>query len=44
MCLWDNDFLFVGCEDKNIKLIDLKNEKIIKNLVGHDKDVINPKF
>ena len=40
MCLWDNDFLFVGCEDKNLKLIDLKNEKIIKNLIGHDKDVI----
>ena len=30
----------VGCENKSIKLVDLKNRKIIKNLTGHTNDVV----
>ena len=41
ICLWDNDYLFVGCEDKKIKLIDLNKGKFIKYLIGHNKKVIN---
>ena len=50
MCLWDNDYLFVGCKNKTIKLIGIKEGLIIKSLAGHDNDVItlkkifHPKF
>ena len=39
ICLWNENYLFAACEDKNIKLIDLKNEKIIKEFSGHSKAV-----
>ena len=44
ICLWDNDHLFVGCQDKTIKLVDIKNNLIIKSLIGHDKDVCTIKI
>ena len=40
ICLWNNEYLFVGCEDKTIKLIELKKGLIINTLKGHKKDVI----
>ena len=39
ICLWNDNFLLASCEDKEIKLIDLKNEKNIKNFSGHSKAV-----
>ena len=30
ICLWNNKYLFVGSEDNFIRLIDLKNESIVK--------------
>ena len=30
----------VGCGDKNIKIMYLKNEKIIKDLKGHNNHII----
>ena len=50
ICLWNEDYLFVGCDDETIKLIDLKNKNIVKNLIGHNnsvltiKKIIHPKF
>ena len=38
MCLWNNDYIFVGCSDKTIKLVDLKNG-VIKSLNGHEDSV-----
>ena len=35
LCLWNKDYLFVGCKNKTIKLIKLKSGLIIKNLDGH---------
>ena len=43
LCLWNNDYLFVGCEDKTIKLIELKSGKNIKSLIGHNNRVITIK-
>ena len=40
ICLWDNDYLFVGCEDKTIKLIDLKKGNIIKSLSGYNNSIL----
>jgi WD40 repeat protein len=42
MCLWNNDYIFVGCSDKTIKLVDLK-KGLIKSLNGHDDFVITVK-
>ena len=49
ICLWNNKYLFVGCHDKNMKLINLDNEEI-KDISGHKhyvlaiKKVIHPKL
>ena len=43
ICLWNEEYLFSGCEDCEIKLIDLKNEKVIKTFKGHIKEVLNIK-
>ena len=33
ICLWNRDYVFVGCKDKSIKLIDIKNGKIVDRLI-----------
>ena len=43
ICLWNNDYLFIGCDDKTIKLIEIKNGLIIKSLTGHVNEVITVK-
>ena len=50
ICLWNNEYLFVGCRNRTIKLIDL-NERLIKSeFKGHNnyvltiKKVIHPKY
>ena len=43
MCLWNNYNLFVGCNDRKIKLINLKNELIMKCLEGHNNDILTIK-
>ena len=40
ICLWDNDYLFIGCIDKTIKLLELKSGNNIKNLIGHTESVL----
>ena len=43
ICLWNEKYLFVGCEEKVIKLIDLNDGNIIKDLNGHSKAVTTVK-
>ena len=43
ICLWNNNFLFVGCKDSTIKLVSLKKGKIIKDLNGHNNSVLTLK-
>ena len=43
ICLWNDNYLFVGCADKTIKLIELKNGLIVKSLSSHEKEVITVK-
>ena len=43
ICLWNNNYLFVGCSDKTIKLIELNNELVIKSLQGHNDVVLTIK-
>ena len=48
--MWDNDYMFVGCDDKKIKIIELKNGIIIRELEGHNdyvtsiKQIIHPQY
>ena len=50
ICLWNNEYIFASFEDKTIKLINLKNGKIIKSLFGNNetiftiKKIIHPKY
>ena len=51
ICLWNKEYLFVGCYDKSIKLLNLEKNKIFLNEVkGHNdivisiKKLIHPKF
>ena len=50
ICLWNEEYLFIGCEDKTIKLIELKTGDIINNMIGNNKVVLtikqlfHPKF
>ena len=43
ICMWNNDYIFVGCNDKTIKLIELNNGNVIKELKGHDGVVFSIK-
>ena len=43
ICLWNINYIFVGDENKYIKLINLKSGKIIKCLTGHKKGGITIK-
>ena len=36
ICLWNKDYLFVGSKNKTMKLVDLKKEKILNSIEGHN--------
>jgi WD40 repeat protein len=50
ICLWNKDYLFVGCKNTMIRLVDIKEGYIIKYLEGPKsgiftiKKIIHPKF
>ena len=43
ICLWNENYLFVGGGDNSIKLIEIKNGLIIKSLTGHKENVLSIK-
>ena len=43
ICLWNEQYLFVGGGDSSIKLIEIKNGLIIKSLSGHNENVLSVK-
>ena len=50
LCLWNNEYILVGCSDKTIKIIDLKALKIVRNIIGFNefvltiKNIVHPKY
>ena len=44
ICMWNNDYLLSGCDDKTIKLINLNNGEIIKEIEGHNDKVLSLKI
>ena len=43
ICLWNDNNLLVGCEDKTIKLLNINNNTIVKEFKGHVREVISIK-
>ena len=43
ICLWNSEYMFVGCEDETIKLIELKEVKVVNSLKGHNRNVLTIK-
>ena len=41
--MWNNEYIFIGCDDKTIKLIELEKGIIIKELKDHKKEAISIK-
>ena len=41
LCLWNDNYAFVGCKDQTIKLIELKNGLLIKTIKGHKGRIIS---
>ena len=50
ICIWNSKYLFTGSKDNSIKLIDIKNLKIVKSLNGHNnyvctiRKIVHPKY
>ena len=42
--LWKNNYLFVGCINGNIKLLDLEKRIIINNFIGHNSGTVTIKI
>ena len=40
ICLWSDEYYFIGCRDKTIKLINLDKKVIENNLKGHNNRVV----
>jgi len=43
ICLWDDNYLFIGSINKNIKLVNLTNGLIVKSLISHKKEITSIK-
>ena len=41
--LWNNEYLFIGCEDKTIELIEIDKGINVKNLIKHRNNVLTIK-
>ena len=43
ICFLDNEYIFIGCDDKVIRLVNYKNGKIMYNLSNHIERVVSIK-
>ena len=43
ICLWNSNYLFVGCPDKTIKLVEIEKGLILDSLTTHTDQVITVK-
>ena len=43
ICFWDENFLLIGSQDKEIKIFDLNKNEVVKCLIGHNNHVITIK-
>jgi WD40 repeat protein len=43
ICLWNSEYIFIGCNNKKIILVNLKNDQIVKTFCSHKESVISIK-
>lgn len=43
ICLWNNEYLYAGCNDKLVKLVDIINKKVVINLRECDNEILTLK-
>ena len=43
ICIWNDDYIFIGNKDKTIKLVDINKDVIIKSIKGHNNTVLSIK-
>ena len=43
ICLWDHEYIFVGCYDKKIKLLNINKGILVKNISVHNSRVLTIK-
>ena len=43
LCLWNSNYIYVGCNDKTIKAVEINNGLISKSFVAHNSKVITIK-
>ena len=43
ICLWNNEFILVGSESNSIKIIDLNNYRVIKELKSNNSSILSIK-
>ena len=39
LCLWNSNYIFVGCTDNSIKLVEMENGIVLKSLTGYNNEV-----
>ena len=39
LCLWNSNYIFVGCTDNTIKLVEMENGIVLKSLTGYNNEV-----
>ena len=44
ICLWNDNFIFVACQDKTIKLVELKRGIVVRCLYSHSNEVLSVKI
>ena len=42
-CFWNENYLLVACQDKEIKILDLNKNEVVKSLTGHNNHVVSIK-
>ena len=43
ICIWNNDYFFVSSSDKSLKLIEIQNCEIVKNITGLNSEILTLK-
>lgn len=44
ICLWNDEYVFVGCDNKLIKLVNLKNGEVIFDIISHNNYILDIKI
>ena len=43
ICIWNDNYIFIGCKDKTFKLVDINKGIVIKSIKGHNNTILTIK-